>query len=155
MSDSDINEWRTVEADEYVVVVADWSDREVLVYFDTGRKSWVCDECPRSARATTTCAHVGAAVRDLDLSILLRIASIVHRSTPASRQRSKEDREAERTVADTLARSAERRAARNRAHDEQHHRISAPISVRRVSAADRQRLEETRRRRARTTSPFG
>ncbi|MDT0184329.1 hypothetical protein Q9S36_29455 [Microbacterium sp. ARD31] len=153
MSEDEASGWRTIEADEFVIIVADWSEREVLVFFDTERKVWACYECPRSPKATTTCAHVQAAVRDLDFSILLRIASVVHRPDPPSR-RSKEDRAAERTVTDALARSAERRAERARAHDERHARLPDTVTTRKASASDHRKIEETRRRRARGTSPW-
>lgn len=125
-----------------LVLLSSMTQDDVLIEFDKKRKAWVCSEC-----GPGECAHVGIATKAMPLEDAFEVAAVVapRQGKAKSAISAAEGQKAnDRALAEALVKTAQKRAREAAQYDEQHQRVTAAVTTRRMTKADRARLEERR-----------
>jgi hypothetical protein len=147
-STATVERWWCVEEQDgpTVIVRGVASNKLVLVEHDGNR--WVCSECgEQPTRVTQLCVHTIKAAEGLPRDVATQIAAAV--MTPR-KSKLKSQSQAPEPAASGPSKGANPGARehvdRHRARDEEYRRIVEPVTTRRITDADRDRLAEARRR---------
>jgi hypothetical protein len=140
------------ELDGFVALVGRTRGDDVLVEFNPASKAWECSACGR--QPILACAHVGAVTARLPLATALAIGRIIAPNRPGSLSTkvggaAEGNSVNEKALAAALAKGASKRAERLSLHDQEHQRLTGPVTVRQMTDEDRERLRLARERKRR------